>query len=174
MSTARSVLVGTLDEAIQVVDGIAAEHVSLQCADPDRVADRVRHAGAIFIGPWSPIAAGDYASGTNHVLPTGGAARAWSGIGVETFGRWTELQRLTPAGVRHRADGVRHRCRGGPRGARRQRRGPRRARRSGLVDDDPVDLLRRPEPVEAYPAEPSDEELAARAGSRPARSCGPT
>jgi histidinol dehydrogenase len=162
----RSVLAGDLREALEVVNGIAAEHVSLQCADAEAVARAVRHAGAIFIGPWSPIAAGDYASGTNHVLPTGGAARAWSGIGVETFGRWTEVQRLTPAGVAGiaptvaaiaAAEGLT--AHGASVVARAER-----AASVAPQPDDPVDLLRRPEPVEAYPAEPSDEELAARAG----------
>jgi histidinol dehydrogenase len=162
----RAVRAADLREALDAVNGIAAEHVSLQCADAEAVARAVRHAGAIFIGPWSPIAAGDYASGTNHVLPTGGAARAWSGIGVETFGRWTEVQHLTPAGVRGIAQTV---------AAIATAEGltahgasvVARAERAASVEhqpDDPVDLLRRPEPVEAYPAEPSDEELAARAG----------
>jgi histidinol-phosphate aminotransferase len=162
----RAVIVPSLEDGIDVIEAIAAEHVSLQCADADRLAGEIRHAGAIFIGPWSPIAAGDYASGTNHVLPTGGAARAWSGIGVETFGRWTEVQRLTPAGVAGiaptvtaiaAAEGLA--AHGASVVARAER-----AASAAAETDDPVDLLRRPEPVEAYPAEPSDEELAARAG----------
>jgi histidinol dehydrogenase len=147
------------------VDAVAAEHVSLQCADASGLAERVRNAGAIFIGPWSPIAAGDYATGTNHVLPTGGAARAWSGIGVESFGRWIEVQQLTAAGVRALAPTVAAiaAAEGLPaHGASVQARA---SRADGAVDaDDPLDLLRRPEPVAAYPAEPSDEELAERAG----------
>ena len=162
----RAVLVDGLDAAVAIVDAIAAEHVSIQCADADAVAERVRHAGAVFLGPWSPIAAGDYATGTNHVLPTGGAARAWSGIGVETFGRWTEVQRLTPAGVARiaptvaaiaAAEGL------AAHGASVTARADRAASATAAFDD-PVDLLRRPEPVDAYPAEPSDDELAARAG----------
>ncbi len=162
----RAVLVSDPEEGLAVVDAIAAEHVSLQCADADALAERVRNAGAVFIGPWSPIAAGDYASGTNHVLPTGGAARSWSGVGVETFGRWTEVQRLTPAGVAGiaptvaaiaAAEGL------AAHGASVTARADR-APAATQEPDDPVDLLRRPEPVEAYPAEPSDEELAVRAG----------
>jgi histidinol dehydrogenase len=162
----RAVLAVDLREALEVVNGIAAEHVSLQCDDAEAVARAVRHAGAIFIGPWSPIAAGDYASGTNHVLPTGGAARAWSGIGVETFGRWTEVQRLTPAGVRGIASTVAAIAEAeglAAHGASVVARAERAAS-AASESDDPVDLLRRPEPVEAYPAEPSDEELAAQAG----------
>ena len=165
----RAVLVPDLAAGIGVVDAVAAEHVSLQCADAATLAASVRHAGAIFIGPWSPIAGGDYATGTNHVLPTGGAARAWSGIGVEAFGRWIEVQEVTAAGVRGLAPTV---------DAIASAEGlplhgasvTARAERSGADrddDDDPLDLLRRPGPVSAYPAEPSDEELAARAGIRP-------
>ena len=161
----RLVLVPDIESGIAVVNAVAAEHVSLQCADAERLVADVRHAGAIFIGPWSPIAGGDYATGTNHVLPTGGAARAWSGVGVESFGRWIEVQRVTPAGVRGiaptvaaiaAAEGL------AAHGASVTARAERAA-----VDgtpDDPVELLRRPEAVAAYPAEPSDEELAERAG----------
>lgn len=165
----RAVLVQDLAAGIEVVNGVAAEHVSLQCAGAATLAASVRHAGAIFIGPWSPIAGGDYATGTNHVLPTGGAARAWSGIGVEAFGRWVEVQELTAAGVRGLAPTV---------AAIASAEGlplhgasvTARAERSGTENPvlDPIDLLRRPEPVSAYPAEPSDEELGARAGIDPA------
>ena len=161
----RAVLVADLDAGLDVVDAVAAEHVSLQCADASGLAERIRNAGAIFIGPWSPIAAGDYATGTNHVLPTGGAARAWSGIGIESFGRWIEVQELTAAGVRSLAPTVSAiaAAEGLPaHGASVQARA---SRADGAKDaDDPLDLLRRPEPVAAYPAEPSDEELAERAG----------
>lgn len=161
----QAVRVADLDAGLEVVDAVAAEHVSLQCADAPALAERVRNAGAIFIGPWSPIAAGDYATGTNHVLPTGGAARAWSGIGVESFGRWIEVQQLTAAGVRTLAPTVEAiaAAEGLP------AHGASVRARASLADgapatDDPLDLLRRPEPVAAYPAEPSDDELADRAG----------
>ncbi len=164
----RAVLVSDLAVGIEVVDAVAAEHVSLQCADATTLAASVRHAGAIFIGPWSPIAGGDYATGTNHVLPTGGAARAWSGIGVEAFGRWIEVQEVSAEGVRELAPTVEAiaSAEGLPlHGASVAVR----AERSGghAATPDPIDLLRRPEPVSAYPAEPSDEELAARAGISP-------
>ncbi|CAN5231965.1 hypothetical protein BH23CHL9_BH23CHL9_05900 [soil metagenome] len=161
-----SVLVTDAAQGLEVIDEIAAEHVSIQGEGADCLAGRIRNAGAIFIGPWSPIAAGDYATGTNHILPTGAAARAWSGVGVETFGRWIELQRLTPAGIRGLAPTVRAiaaaeglTAHGASVDARASR-----AETAAAILDDPVDLLRRPAPVAAYPAEPSDEELAARAG----------
>jgi histidinol dehydrogenase len=92
-------LVATFDDGLALVDEIAPEHASLQCADAAVLAERIGRAGAVFVGGVTPIAAGDYASGTNHVLPTGGAARAWSGVGVEAFGRWTEVVEASPAGV---------------------------------------------------------------------------
>ncbi|HEX7171336.1 MAG TPA: histidinol dehydrogenase [Candidatus Limnocylindria bacterium] len=161
----RSVLVDGLEAGIQVVNAVAAEHVSLQCADAADRAAQVRHAGAIFIGPWSPIAAGDYASGTNHVLPTGGAARAWSGIGVETFGRWIEVQELTAAGVRRLSPIVETIAAAEGLPAHGASVAARAARAAESVSaDDPHDLLRRPERVAPYPAEPSDDVLAAAAG----------
>ncbi len=163
----RAVLVRDLDAGVEVVNAVAGEHVSLQCADASERATRIRHAGAIFIGPWSPIAAGDYATGTNHVLPTGGAARAWSGIGVETFGRWVELQQLTTAGVREVAPIVEAIAAAEGLPAHAASVAARAARASATAPDDPHDLLRRPEAVTPYPAEPSDELLAARAGIDP-------
>ncbi len=161
-----AVLVRDLDEGLEVVDAVAAEHVSLQCADAETRAERVRNAGAVFIGPWSPIAAGDYATGTNHVLPTGGAARAWSGVGIESFGRWIEVQRLTPAGVAGIASTVTviARAEGLPAHGASVAVRAERAASAPAPFDDASELLRRPEAVTAYPAEPSDEELAERAG----------
>ncbi len=163
-----AVVVANLDTGIDVINAVAAEHVSLQCAGAEDLAVKVRNAGAIFIGPWSPIAAGDYATGTNHVLPTGAAARAWSGVGVEGFGRWIEVQQLTPAGVRAISpivDAIAA-AEGLPAHAAsvRARAGLARAALEPAVGDDVIDLFRLPGRVEAYPAEPSDEELAERAG----------
>jgi histidinol dehydrogenase len=160
----RAVLVDALADAIAVSDRVAPEHVGVQCRAADEVAARVRHAGAIFIGSASPIAAGDYASGTNHVLPTGGAARAWSGVGVEAFGRWTEVQRLTPDGVRGIEATVE--AIAAAEGLPAHAASVRARSTTDLEPEvaDPLELLRRPAPVSAYPAEPSDEVLAERAG----------
>ncbi len=65
------VLVDGVDEGLRVVDAYGAEHLEIQTADAAAVADRVRNAGAIFVGPWAPVSLGDYAAGSNHVLPTG-------------------------------------------------------------------------------------------------------
>jgi histidinol dehydrogenase len=79
------VLVDDLDAAIAVTDAYGAEHLEIQTADPAAVAARIRNAGAIFLGPWSPVSLGDYAAGSTHVLPTAGAARHSSGLNVKSF-----------------------------------------------------------------------------------------
>jgi histidinol dehydrogenase len=90
---------GTLDEAIGFVNAYAPEHLSVVLADPGRAVDRIRHAGSIFMGAYSPESAGDYATGSNHVLPTGRLARAYGALSVETFGTWVQVQELTRAGL---------------------------------------------------------------------------
>ncbi|GAB1514384.1 histidinol dehydrogenase [Actinophytocola sp. KF-1] len=79
------VLVSDVDAGLSVVDAYAAEHLEIQTADAPAVAARVRAAGAIFVGPHSPVSLGDYCAGSNHVLPTGGCARHSSGLSVQTF-----------------------------------------------------------------------------------------
>ncbi|MEU0190264.1 histidinol dehydrogenase [Streptomyces afghaniensis] len=79
------VLVDGIDEGLKVVDAYGAEHLEIQTADAAALADRVKNAGAIFIGPWAPVSLGDYAAGSNHVLPTGGCACHSSGLSVQSF-----------------------------------------------------------------------------------------
>ncbi|NUR77958.1 MAG: histidinol dehydrogenase, partial [Thermoleophilia bacterium] len=86
--------VDTLEEA----EAIAPEHLVL-LGDAEAYADRVRNAGTVFVGPWSPVAAGDYATGGNHVLPTNGWARSVGGLGLETFLKPVTVQRLTKEGL---------------------------------------------------------------------------
>ncbi|MGB8944801.1 MAG: histidinol dehydrogenase [Streptomyces sp.] len=79
------VLVDGLEEGLRVVDAYGAEHLEIQTADATAVADRVKNAGAIFVGPWAPVSLGDYCAGSNHVLPTGGCACHSSGLSVQSF-----------------------------------------------------------------------------------------
>ena len=79
------VLVDSVDEAVAVADGYAAEHLEIHTRDAQEVADRVTNAGAVFVGVHTPVSLGDYAAGSNHVLPTGGSASFSSGLGVHTF-----------------------------------------------------------------------------------------
>ena len=90
---------GDLDAALARVEELAPEHLVLLGADAEGAADRIRTAGAVFVGPWSSVAAGDYATGGNHVLPTGGWGRAVGGIGLETFLKPITVQRLTSDGL---------------------------------------------------------------------------
>ncbi len=79
------VLVSTVDDGVTVVDAYAAEHLEIHTANPRETAAKVRNAGAIFVGPHSPVSLGDYCAGSNHVLPTGGCARHSAGLSVQTF-----------------------------------------------------------------------------------------
>ncbi|MFE3050982.1 histidinol dehydrogenase [Streptomyces albidoflavus] len=79
------VLVADLEDGLKVVDAYGAEHLEIQTADATAVADRVRNAGAVFVGPWAPVSLGDYCAGSNHVLPTGGCACHSSGLSVQSF-----------------------------------------------------------------------------------------
>jgi histidinol dehydrogenase len=90
---------GDAEAALAEVDRLAPEHLVLLGADAEALAPRVRNAGAVFVGASSPVAAGDYATGGNHVLPTGGWARAVGGLGLETFLKPVTVQRLTPDGL---------------------------------------------------------------------------
>jgi histidinol dehydrogenase len=102
-----TVLVESLDDGIAVVDAYAAEHLEIQTADAREVALRVRNAGAIFVGPWSPVSLGDYCAGSNHVLPTGGCARHSGGLSVQTFLRGIHLVEYTQEALAEAADAVR-------------------------------------------------------------------
>jgi histidinol dehydrogenase len=86
-----AVLVDDIEAGLRVVDAYGAEHLEIQARDARTVAERVRNAGAIFVGPWSPVSLGDYCAGSNHVLPTGGCARHSSGLSLQTFLRGVQL-----------------------------------------------------------------------------------
>ena len=92
-------LTDTLDEAVSFTNDYAPEHVTVLTADPAAVAERVVNAGSVYVGRWSPESAGDYATGANHVLPTGGLARSHGPLGVEDFGSWRQVQTLTRQGL---------------------------------------------------------------------------
>jgi len=97
------IMVGALDEAVALIDRIAPEHLQIATADADRLAGRVRNAGAIFIGGYTPEAVGDYVAGSNHVLPTGRSARFSSGLGVLDFMKRTSLLKCTASSLRRLA-----------------------------------------------------------------------
>jgi len=88
-----------IEQALAFADEYAPEHLSVAVADPDAALAQLRSAGCVFLGGYSPEAAGDYASGSNHTLPTSGRARAYGGLSVESFGRWMQVNRLTRDGL---------------------------------------------------------------------------
>jgi histidinol dehydrogenase len=88
-----------LDAAIGFVNDYAPEHLSVDVADLEATVARIESAGSLFVGRWAPESAGDYATGANHVLPTGGLARSCGPLAVETFGRFTQVQRITSQGL---------------------------------------------------------------------------
>ncbi|OMC08505.1 histidinol dehydrogenase [Mycobacterium sp. SP-6446] len=94
------ILVDDLDAGVKVVNAYAAEHLEIQTADAPRVAGQIRSAGAIFVGPYSPVSLGDYCAGSNHVLPTGGSARHSSGLSVQTFLRGIHVVDYTEAALK--------------------------------------------------------------------------
>lgn len=94
-----AVLVASPKEALAFSEEYAPEHLLLLLKDAERWLPRIRSAGSVFLGPWSAVALGDYCSGSNHVLPTAGAARWSSGLQVEDFVRWVTWQRVSQQGM---------------------------------------------------------------------------
>ena len=94
------IMVGQLDEAVELANAIAAEHLEIMTADPEGLSAKVRNAGAIFLGPHTPEAIGDYVGGSNHVLPTARSARFSSGLGVLDFMKRTSILKCGPDQLR--------------------------------------------------------------------------
>ena len=84
-------LVDDLEQGLEVVNAYGAEHLEIQTVGAAELAERVTSAGAIFVGPYSPVSLGDYMAGSNHVLPTGGCAHFASGLGVHSFLRAVQV-----------------------------------------------------------------------------------
>lgn len=97
------IVTADMETAIEVCNAYAPEHLAIYTRDPWAILPAIRHAGSVFLGPWSAVAAGDYATGTNNTLPTGGWARAASSISVDTFVKKIEVEALTEEGLRHLA-----------------------------------------------------------------------
>ncbi len=100
LASSRVIRVDSLAQAAQVSNAYAPEHLILQVAAPRTLLESIESAGSIFLGSWSPESVGDYCSGTNHVLPTYGHARAWSGVSVASFLKQITVQELTADGLR--------------------------------------------------------------------------
>lgn len=99
LENSKAILVDTSAEAIDLLNAYAAEHLILSVENAEVVADRIINAGSIFLGNYTPESAGDYASGTNHTLPTNGFARAYSGVSLDSFVKKITVQHITPEGL---------------------------------------------------------------------------
>jgi histidinol dehydrogenase len=100
LAHSRLIEVDSLEQALEVSNRYAPEHLILQVAEPRTWLARVESAGSVFLGAWTPESVGDYASGSNHVLPTYGYARSHSGVSVASFQKQISVQELSPAGLR--------------------------------------------------------------------------
>ena len=100
------ILVGDRDEAAQLANTLATEHLHIECDDAEDMLDAIRHAGAIFLGPLSPVALGDYVAGPSHVLPTGATARFASGLSSNDFLRSGSVIQFSPEGLTAMVDDV--------------------------------------------------------------------
>jgi len=99
LESSRLILVKDLNEALDMVNEYAPEHLIIETKDYQDIAERVINAGSVFLGPYAPESAGDYASGTNHTLPTNGYAKAYSGVSLDSFIRKITFQEITREGI---------------------------------------------------------------------------
>ena len=106
LQNSKAIIVEDLKDAIDIINEYAPEHLILACNDPMSVGNKIINAGSIFLGNYSPESAGDYASGTNHTLPTNGYAKAYSGISVDSFVKKITFQKLSKQGLLNIANTV--------------------------------------------------------------------
>ncbi|NLR61134.1 histidinol dehydrogenase [Chitinophaga polysaccharea] len=101
LDNSKIILVKDIDTAIDMLNAYAPEHLILACNGAENLADRVTDAGSVFMGNYTPESAGDYASGTNHTLPTNGYARAYSGVSLDSFVKKITFQQISPEGLQN-------------------------------------------------------------------------
>lgn len=101
LENSMAIVVNGMEEAIGLVNEYAAEHLIIACEQDASVAEKIINAGSVFLGNYSPESAGDYASGTNHTLPTNGFAKAYSGVSLDSFVKKITYQKLTQDGIRN-------------------------------------------------------------------------
>jgi len=100
IKNSRIFLVRNIKEGIELINEYAPEHLIISCNDPENIGEKIINAGSVFLGNYSPESAGDYATGTNHTLPTNGYARAYSGVSADSFIKKITFQKLTKEGLR--------------------------------------------------------------------------
>lgn len=106
LENSKAILLHTTTEMIELVNEYAAEHLIISCKDDEAIAEQIFNAGSVFLGNYSPESAGDYASGTNHTLPTNGYAKAYSGVSVDSFVKKITYQKLSKEGLQQIGNAV--------------------------------------------------------------------
>jgi len=101
IKNSRIFLVRNIKEGIELINEYAPEHLIISCNDAENIGEKIVNAGSVFLGNYSPESAGDYATGTNHTLPTNGYAKAYSGVSVDSFIKKITFQKLTKEGLQH-------------------------------------------------------------------------
>ncbi len=101
LENSKAILLSTITEMIELVNEYAAEHLIINCKDEELIAEQIINAGSVFLGNYSPESVGDYASGTNHTLPTNGYAKAYSGVSVDSFVKKITYQKLNEQGLKN-------------------------------------------------------------------------
>jgi histidinol dehydrogenase len=101
LMNSKLILFKDIAEAVTFSNHFAPEHLIVMTRNTDLIISEITNAGSVFIGEWTPEAAGDYASGTNHTLPTGGFARSYSGVSLDSFYKNITFQKLSPAGIQN-------------------------------------------------------------------------
>ncbi len=99
LANSKAIVVDSMEQAIFIVNSYAAEHLIIACKNDEAIGEQITNAGSVFLGNYSPESVGDYASGTNHTLPTSGYARTYSGVSVDSFVKKITYQKLTTAGL---------------------------------------------------------------------------
>lgn len=106
MENSKFICVNELEDAFQISNNYAPEHLIINCQDAEEMLPRISSAGSVFLGEWSPESAGDYCSGTNHVLPTAGFATSYSGLSVDSFCKSISVQSLSKKGLQSIGDDI--------------------------------------------------------------------
>lgn len=106
LTHSKAIIAKSMEDALELVNEYAAEHLIIAMDQAESISEKIHQAGSVFIGHFSPESAGDYASGTNHTLPTNGFAKAYSGVSVDSFVKKISFQQLTPQGLANVAEAV--------------------------------------------------------------------
>jgi histidinol dehydrogenase len=101
LENSQAILVANQEIALDILNQYAAEHLILSIENTEEVSEKIYNAGSIFLGNYTPESAGDYASGTNHTLPTNGYARAYSGVSLDSFMKKITVQNITQEGIKN-------------------------------------------------------------------------